>query len=78
MSSRDKEHCCWCIGLADGILLVGIYGASFHTGLLVIQCAYGPTLTPNFPLDPSSTTVFHPILVAVHVLGVVVNVLLGK
>ena len=75
---RERERCCWCIRLSDGVLLIGIYGASFHAGLLVCQCTYGPTLTPAFPLDPSADDVVHPILVTVHVLGCIVNTLLGK
>ena len=74
---RERERCCWCIHLSDGVLLIGVYGASFHAGLLVSQCTYGPTLTPGFPLDPSADTVVHPILITVHVLGCIVNTLLG-
>lgn len=73
---RERERCCWCIHISDGVLLIGIYGASFHAGLLVSQCTYGPTLTPSFPLDPSADTVIHPILITVHVLGCIVNTLL--
>ena len=72
---REKEHICCCIAISDGVLLVGIYGTSFHAGLLIIQCTYGPTLTPTYPLDPNSDTVMHPILVLVHVLGAIVNML---
>ena len=34
---REKRHCCCCVPLPDGVMLVGIYGTAFHTGLLVIQ-----------------------------------------
>ena len=34
---REKRHCCCCVPLPDGVMLVGIYGTTFHTGLLVIQ-----------------------------------------
>ncbi len=78
VAMREKEHCCWCIAIADGVLLVGIYGTCFHAGLLVIQCTYGPTLTPAYPLDPNSDTVLHPILVLIHIIGTVVNLLLGE
>ena len=39
---REKRHCCCCVPLPDGVMLVGIYGTAFHTGLLVIQvsCVY--------------------------------------
>ena len=73
----EKARCCWCIHISDGVLLIGIYGAAFHAGLLVTQCAYGPTLTPSFPLDPSADAVLHPVLITVHVLGCIVNTLLG-
>ena len=75
---RERERCCWCIHISDGVLLIGVYGASFHAGLLVSQCTYGPTLTPAFPLDPSADAVVHPILITVHVLGCIVNTLLGN
>lgn len=74
---RDKKHCCCCINISDGVLLVGIYGLSFHFSLLIIQLTKGHTLTPGTPTDPHADHVVHPILVAVHTVGVVVNLLLG-
>lgn len=37
---REKRHCCCCVPLPDGVMLVGIYGTAFHAGLLVIQVSY--------------------------------------
>lgn len=77
-SELDKRHCCCCIHLPDGVMLVGIYGASFHAGLLVIQFTYGPLLTPGIQVDPNAETIVHPLLLAVHSTGVLVNLMLGK
>lgn len=33
----DKRHCCCCVPLQEGVVLVGIYGSSFHTALLIVQ-----------------------------------------
>lgn len=78
MSTFEKRHCCCCIVLSDGVILVGIYGTSFHLSLLVLQLAYGHTLTPATPLDPHADSVVHPVLVVIHSIGVIVNVMLGK
>lgn len=36
-SHLPRRHCCLCIKLPDGVLLVGIYGLSVHLGLLLVQ-----------------------------------------
>ena len=124
----EKQHCCCCVPLPEGVMLVGIYGTSFHVGLLSIQLAYNQaTLIPSpirkfkdsinqygssisgygdhfnyFPHDYHNTEldrfnsyrddeflsrdivdrrvvdVVYPILIFAHVLGIVVNLLLGK
>ena len=44
----EKQHCCCCVPLPEGVMLVGIYGTSFHVGLLSIQLAYNQaTLIPS-------------------------------
>ena len=123
----EKQHCCCCVPLPEGVMLVGIYGTSFHVGLLSIQLAYNQaTLIPSpireakastsqygssisgygdhfnyFPHDYHYTNqdrfqlqreehfssrdivekevvdVVYPILIFAHVLGIVVNLLLG-
>ena len=123
----EKQHCCCCVPLPEGVMLVGIYGTSFHVGLLSIQLAYNQaTLIPSpiseakdstsqygssisgygdhfnyFPHDYHNTNqdrfqlqreehfssrdivekevvdVVYPILIFAHVLGIVVNLLLG-
>ena len=75
---REKQHCCCCVTLSDGVILVGLIGASLHAALLVIQLIYGHTLTPSYPLDPNVDTIIHPILILVHVIGILLNILLGK
>ena len=37
---REMTHCCCCVPLPDGVMLVGVYGTAFHTGLLVIQVSF--------------------------------------
>ena len=37
---REMTHCCCCVPLPDGVMLVGVYGTAFHTGLLVIQVIF--------------------------------------
>ena len=124
----EKQHCCCCVPLAEGVMLVGIYGTSFHVGLLSIQLAYnqatlipspiveedkystpsqygntisnyGPHFNPipyNYLLtdqdyyssaakhytskelvDKDLVDAVYPILLFAHVLGIVVNLLLG-
>ena len=123
----EKQHCCCCVPLAEGVMLVGIYGTSFHVGLLSIQLAYnqatlipspiveeqgissqygssisnyGPHFNPipyNYHLtdedfyntggikhytskelvDKDLVDAVYPILLFAHVLGIVVNLLLG-
>ena len=126
----EKQHCCCCVPLAEGVMLVGIYGTSFHVGLLSIQLAYnqatlipspileedrfgipsqygksvsnyGPHFNPlpyNYQLtddkdyygsggakqytsrelvDKDLVDAVYPILLFAHVLGIVVNLLLG-
>ena len=46
----EKRHCCCCVPLPEGVMLVGLYGTSFHAGLLTIQLVFGhaamiPTVT---------------------------------
>ena len=46
----EKRHCCCCVPLPEGEVLVGLYGTSFHAGLLTIQLVFGhasmiPTVT---------------------------------
>ena len=46
----EKRHCCCCVPLPEGVVLVGLYGTSFHAGLLTIQLVFGhasmiPTVT---------------------------------
>ena len=127
----EKQHCCCCVPLPEGVMLVGIYGTSFHVGLLSIQLAYNQaTLIPSPITDVQDTTsqhassiarhenrvnpipfdvagyhvtdidqynsdktahftssgivdkevvdVVYPLLLVAHVLGIVVNLLLGK
>jgi hypothetical protein len=33
----EKRHCCCCVPIHEGVALVGIYGTSFHTAMLVVQ-----------------------------------------
>ena len=125
----EKQHCCCCVPLPEGVMLVGIYGTSFHVGLLSIQLAYNQaTLIPS-PIseqkyatsqygssvssdngghfnpspydyhikditqynaahtahfiskeivDKAVVDVVYPILLFSHVIGIVVNLLLGK
>ena len=45
---HEKQHCCCCVPLPEGVMLLGIYGTSFHVGLLSIQLAYKQaTLIPS-------------------------------
>ena len=45
---HEKQHCCCCVPLPEGVMLVGVYGTSFHVGLLSIQLAYNhATLIPS-------------------------------
>ena len=123
----EKQHCCCCVPLPEGVMLVGIYGTSFHVGLLSIQLAYNQaTLIPspisdvkdissqyggsvasygehfnpsiydyhgNIPsryrsaknslltqtdiVDKEVVEIVYPILLFSHVLGIIVNLLLG-
>ena len=53
----EKQHCCCCVPLPEGVMLVGIYGTSFHVGLLSIQLAYNQaTLIPSPINNPKDTT----------------------
>jgi len=77
---REKRHCCCCVPLPDGVMLVGIYGTTFHTGLLVIQLTHGASLAPEPHLfePPYVGEIFKDLLLATHLLGISVNALLCK
>ena len=54
----EKRHCCCCVPLPEGVVLVGLYGTSFHAGLLTIQLVFGhasmiPTVTKMVTSQPS-------------------------
>ena len=76
----EKRHCCCCILLPDGVLLLGLYGVCVHTGLLIVQCIYGRPLTPlaDEQVGLVDEMVLHPTLIALHIIGIVVNALLGE
>jgi len=71
-------HCCCCVPLPDGVMLVGVYGTAFHTGLLVIQMAHGASLAPDPHLlhPPAAADIVRRLLLAAHLLGILVNLLL--
>jgi len=78
---REKRHCCCCVPLPDGVMLVGIYGTAFHTGLLVIQLTHGASLAPEPhllepPFDVDAGEIVNSLLLASHLLGISVNALL--
>ena len=56
---HEKQHCCCCVPLPEGVMLLGIYGTSFHVGLLSIQLAYKQaTLIPS-PVAGSQNAASH-------------------
>ena len=63
----EKQHCCCCVPLPEGVMLVGIYGTSFHVGLLSIQLAYNQaTLIPSPISNPKGTTSQYGVSVSNH------------
>jgi len=75
---REMTHCCCCVPLPDGVMLVGVYGTAFHTGLLVIQMTHGASLAPEPHLlhPPFAADIVRRLLLAAHLLGILVNLLL--
>lgn len=75
---HEKRHCCCCVPLPDGVMLVGIYGAAFHSGLLLIQLTHGASLAPDPHLlhPPIAAEIVRPLLLFSHLLGILVNCLL--
>ncbi len=88
--SLDKRHCCCCVRLPEGAVLVGLYGVSAHAGLLVAQAAHGDAaaewlwapdaLALSSPGGDKSllAEAAGPATLVGHVLGIVVNALLGE
>merc|ERR1719219_3196394 len=75
---REMTHCCCCVPLPDGVMLVGVYGTAFHTGLLVIQMTHGASLAPEPHLlhPPFAADIVRRLLLAAHLLGILVNLFL--
>eukprot|EP00093_Oithona_nana_P010428 10428.XXX_513717_511384_1 [CDS] Oithona nana genome sequencing. len=75
---REKRHCCCCVPLPDGVMLVGIYGTAFHAGLLVIQVTHGASLAPEPEIlhPPFAADIVKQLLLLAHLLGILVNLLL--
>ncbi len=90
----DKRHCCCCVRLPEGAVLVGLYGLSVHAGLLVTQVAHGradwlwaPAViqweeeggrTGEGGGRGGLVEVVGAITIVGHVVGILVNAMLGK
>jgi len=76
----EKRHCCCCVRLADGVLLVGLYGCALHAGLLAAQASAswrGPTPPPNAVHADTDVALAFAQAIA-HVVGIIVNLFLGE
>ncbi len=72
----EKRHCCCCVRLPDGVMLVGLYGVAVHAALLVVDLWHGGLVS-----IPVETRLKHealqPAVTAANVVGVAVNGFLG-
>jgi len=76
----EKRHCCCCVRLPDGVLLVGLYGCALHAGLLAAQASAGwrgPTPPPGV-VDGSTEAILAATQAAAHASGALVNLFLGE
>ncbi len=84
-SDLEKRHCCCCIRLPEGAALVGMYGLALHTGLLVVQATHGRSAWlwgaegHGWGFDNEyGALVVGPLVMVGHVVGIIVNALLGR
>nr|XP_040581079.1 uncharacterized protein LOC121129423 [Lepeophtheirus salmonis] len=73
-----NDKCCICLSLSEGVSAVGVIGSLFHTGGIALLCRTDDHkyVIPYEELDAISDTLFNVVLLAIHSLGILVNLLL--